>query len=475
MGKKEIVILFILLLVFNSIPFSKAISEYNLTYDDNGNLIQGFDKYYEYNGFNQIKLVRENNSTGDITAEYFYDYEGNRIKKIEVLDNGENQTTYYISENFVQIINSSGVYNETYYYDEQDLIAEKDYNGNINYYHPDHLGSTTLITNESGEVIEETSYLPYGELIGGGNSRYLFTGKEKDANTELYYYGARYYNPFFKHFIQPDNVLSNIYDPQQLNRYSYAENNPYKYTDPSGESPTLISGAVGYVIGYAAGAIYSAWTQYQNTGSINLLQVGITAGTWGLAGGVAGLTGGLAYAGLAPTTIGGSILAAGGAGTFGGAWGGEAGLITSGVLNNDIGRLADPVAHAEAVGYGGLTGGILGLAGGVVGAGISGGIGALRGGTSTIGTGRINEPGPFTTKLSDGTIREYGKFTPATNLGPTSGARGVKEMLTDGTKRFIYESYDKYGRVTQIHPKAPKDLGHFIIDPNTGKIIGWRP
>jgi len=378
--KKRVVVVFLtLVLILSTISFAKATAEYNLTYDGNGNLITGDGKYREYNEFNQLKRIREDNETGRIIAEYSYDDQGNRIKKIEFNLDETNQTTYYINENFVQVRNDSGIYNFTYYYDETNLVGEKTPDGEMRYYHPDQLGSTTLITNESGDVVEETSYLPYGEIIEGGEeSRYGYTSKEKDTDTGLYYYGARYYDPFFKHFIQPDNVLSNIYDPQQLNRYSYAKNNPYKYTDPSGESPTLVSGAAGYVIGYATGAMYSAWTQYQNTGSINLLQVGITAGNWGIAGGVAGLTGGLAYAGLAPTTMGGSVLAAGGAGTFGGVWGGEAGLITSSVLNNDIGRLADPVAHAEAVGYGGLTGGVLGLVVGGVGAGIS----SLRGSSS---------------------------------------------------------------------------------------------
>lgn len=465
MDKRGIVVLFIFLLVFNHITLSSCLAEYTLTYDANGNLVQGFNKYFEYNGFNQLEKVRESNAEGSILAQYYYDDEGSRIKKIEFNSDGTNTTTYYMGENFVQIINNSGIFNTTYYYHEGDLIGEKTAD-EIKYYHPDHLGSTTLVTNESGDVVEETFYLPFGEIAEGGDERYLFTGKEKDVGVDLYYYGARYYDSYLRHFIQADNVLPDVYDPQQLNRYSYVRNNPYSYIDPSGESPTLVTGAMGYVAGYATGAIYSIYTQYQNTGSINLLQTGITAGTWGIAGGIAGLTGGLAYAGLAPTTVGGSILAAGGAGTFGGAWGGEAGLVASSILNGNLNTLTDPMVQAEAVGYGGLAGGVLGLAGG--------GVGALRGG-STIGTGRINEPGPFTTKLSDGTIREYGKFTPSIKPGPTAGRRAVKEIIADKTKRVWMELYDKYGRVSGVHPKTPEDLGHFIINPKTGKIIGWRP
>ncbi len=52
------------------------------------------------------------------------------------------------------------------------------------FYHPDHLGSTDLVTNETGNVVEETTYKPYGEVQSGGQSRFLFTGKELDDTVE---------------------------------------------------------------------------------------------------------------------------------------------------------------------------------------------------------------------------------------------------------------------------------------------------
>jgi RHS repeat-associated protein len=235
MKKGGLIILILILFFINIIQFSLAEIEYNFSYDENGNLIQGFGKYYEYNEFNQLERVHDINSTGRIISKYFYDQNGDRILKQEFFLDGSNQSTYYINENFVQVRNSSGIFNFTYYYDEYNLVAEKKLNGNINYYHPDYLGSTTLITNESGDIVEETFYLPYGEIIeGGAESRYLFTGKEKDTETGLSYYGARYYNSYIMQFIQPDSIIPDVYDPQQLNRYSYARDNPYKYTDPSG-------------------------------------------------------------------------------------------------------------------------------------------------------------------------------------------------------------------------------------------------
>jgi RHS repeat-associated protein len=104
----------------------------------------------------------------------------------------------------------------------------------MEWYLSDHLGSTTLLINESGLEVERTEYYPYGQVQSGGLEKYGFTGQENDADTELMYYGARYYSPEYRIFVQPDTMLPNLYNPQALNRYSYTLNNPVKYTDPSG-------------------------------------------------------------------------------------------------------------------------------------------------------------------------------------------------------------------------------------------------
>ncbi len=60
------------------------------------------------------------------------------------------------------------------------------------------------------------------------------TGQYRDSNTELMYYGARFYDPFLGRFISPDSVVPGAGNPQNLNRYSYTLNNPLRYTDPTG-------------------------------------------------------------------------------------------------------------------------------------------------------------------------------------------------------------------------------------------------
>ena len=208
---------------------------------NNGNLIQDNNYYYEYNSFNQLIRIREGDSTGFILEEYSYDQDNNRVKK---QDNINNETTFYINENFIEKVNSTGTYNEIYYYHDDTLIARKE-SSKVYFYHPDHLGSTTLITNSTGGKEEETNYKPYGEpLYNDDSSRFLYTGKELD-DIGLYYDGARYYNPGFTRFIQPDSLIPDIYNPQSLNRYSYVLNNPYKYVDPTGREP-IVSELIGY-------------------------------------------------------------------------------------------------------------------------------------------------------------------------------------------------------------------------------------
>jgi len=94
----------------------------------------------------------------------------------------------------------------------------------IYYYHSDHLGSTSVVTNEEGEVMEEQKNLPFGELISGGE-KYGFTGKEFEPDLNLNYFGARYYSPETGRFI--------TFDPLGQ-QYLYGNNNPLRYVDPDG-------------------------------------------------------------------------------------------------------------------------------------------------------------------------------------------------------------------------------------------------
>ena len=112
------------------------------------------------------------------------------------------------------------------------------------YYHSDQLGSTGYITDRTGQILEHEEYLPSGESWfeelknGSANSRlpWQFNGKELDE-TGLYYYGARYYNPRAGVWMSPDPAFDGAFGtPMGLARYTYAHNNPVRFTDPMGLS-----------------------------------------------------------------------------------------------------------------------------------------------------------------------------------------------------------------------------------------------
>jgi RHS repeat-associated protein len=232
--KKAVSCLLILLLIFAIVAASSsaaALTSDTFTYDACGNMINGSGFTFVYNDANQ--LVRILNATNNSTvAEYFYDANGQRVKKIE-----GNVTTYYIGSHLDTRVNGSTVENTSYYFANNGRVARKDPDGALYYYHGDHLGSTSVVTNETGVQIEKVSYYPYGitkERVGEG-STYLFTDQEFDDESGLYYYGARYYNPELTRFTQPDTIIQNVYNPQNLNKYAYVMNNPLKYTDPTGQ------------------------------------------------------------------------------------------------------------------------------------------------------------------------------------------------------------------------------------------------
>jgi len=94
-----------------------------------------------------------------------------------------------------------------------------------------------VATDGAGGVVGEVRYLPYGGIrvqVGEMPTALGFTGQRLDANVGLLYYRARYYDPGLGRFTQPDTVVPGAGTPQKLNRYSYVQNNPLRFTDPTG-------------------------------------------------------------------------------------------------------------------------------------------------------------------------------------------------------------------------------------------------
>jgi RHS repeat-associated protein len=106
------------------------------------------------------------------------------------------------------------------------------------YYHDDHLGTSQVLTSGLGYPIWQGTFLPFGQEYNPQitTNHYKFTGKERDSETGLDYFGARYYAGAMGRFITPDPLMASghVSDPQSWNRYTYTLNNPLRYTDPTG-------------------------------------------------------------------------------------------------------------------------------------------------------------------------------------------------------------------------------------------------
>ncbi|WP_372472510.1 RHS repeat-associated core domain-containing protein [Capnocytophaga sp. ARDL2] len=110
----------------------------------------------------------------------------------------------------------------------------------VYYYHSDHLGSSTYVTDDIGRPVAYYDYLPFGEVAvehnqtTNFNNGYKFNGKELDQATGMYYYGARYYDPRLSVFISVDPLAE-----VQPNKtpYHFVSNNPVNFVDPDGRFP----------------------------------------------------------------------------------------------------------------------------------------------------------------------------------------------------------------------------------------------
>ena len=108
--------------------------------------------------------------------------------------------------------------------------------------HTDALGSPVAVTNQAGTVIERNDYEPYGAIIGKPTYQGIgYTGHVQDAATGLTYMQQRYYDPQVGLFLSVDPVTAYSNPVGMFNRYRYATNNPYRFTDPDGRQSREIA------------------------------------------------------------------------------------------------------------------------------------------------------------------------------------------------------------------------------------------
>jgi tripartite motif-containing protein 71 len=222
-------------------------------YDANGNMTTRGAQTISWNVDNQPATISGGTS-------FVYDGNGNRVEETT-----GGQTTVYINQYYQKNITTGVV--TTYYYLGSQLVAQNT-GSTLRYVSQDNLGSTSTMSTSTGTLDSSVSYYPFGSVQNGSvNSVKQFTGQILDS-TGLYYYNARYYDPTIGRFISPDTILQNYYDPQTLNRYSYCQNNPLTFNDPTGHFVEFIIGAIIGLAAYTASVAAANIAKAQSTGGL---------------------------------------------------------------------------------------------------------------------------------------------------------------------------------------------------------------
>ncbi|MBK9943314.1 MAG: RHS repeat-associated core domain-containing protein [Kouleothrix sp.] len=194
------------------------------SYDANGNLLSG-GRSFTWDPENRPSQI----VSGTVTETYAYDADGERISRTSA-----GTTTIYLQGSWEETTTGAV---KRYYLLDQEVVAVRDSAaGNaVSYLHGDHLGSLSVASDAAANGTPQT-FTPWGTIKRGGISvtSLNFTGQRLDSGTGLLYYHARYYDPVLGRFLSPDSLIPNARDPQDFNRYSYAKNNPLRYTDPTG-------------------------------------------------------------------------------------------------------------------------------------------------------------------------------------------------------------------------------------------------
>ncbi|WP_317930586.1 RHS repeat-associated core domain-containing protein [Halioxenophilus sp. WMMB6] len=108
----------------------------------------------------------------------------------------------------------------------------------VTYYHTDQLGSPIMVTDAQGGVVSRSHYQPFGAALDGLQQDVGYTGHQQDFDLNLVYAQARYYNPEIGRFYSDDPV--GFRDIHSFNRYAYANSNPYRFVDPTGQESSSL-------------------------------------------------------------------------------------------------------------------------------------------------------------------------------------------------------------------------------------------
>ena len=223
------------------------------TYDANGNMLTGAGRTLTWDVKNRLVAMA---SGGSATTVAYGDGE-ERVK-----ESTSAGTTRYLGGT----VDVDAAGNLVKYYFAGPVRVARKVGTTLSYYHADRLGSTQLLTDGAGTKVRDYDYRPYGEVVatsGTISNEIKFGGhRSSEADLGLVYAHARYYNPILARFVSADTMVPDDTNPQALNRYAFAYNNPVSNVDPTGHAPVVVAAiaaiAADTAIGYIGFALITA-------------------------------------------------------------------------------------------------------------------------------------------------------------------------------------------------------------------------
>lgn len=345
------------------IDTSEPSKRYTMSYDSRGNITRDSQRIFQYSAYyDAVTRITK----GSEYSNFLYDINRTKIQRVDVkYEDGERITynTHYVGGHYEKVVRTGGT--------SEPLTEEKLYVGNAVitkrsndttdtfYLHKDHQGSTTTITNATGDVVQQFTYDPWGKQTAVFTSSLLsnyvspassrgYTGHESLNNLGIIDMNGRIYDPNIGRFMQADPFIQQPDNFQNYNRYSYVLNNPMSYTDPSGFFFDKIWDAIKPFVAVIVTAIAYVYCN-----------IGCGPAVWAAIGGA---TGALSAAVNGGNVFRGAIIGAVTAGIAGGVADG----VEAFIVNGAIGGIASVVQGGE-FGNGFVAAGFSSLAGGVIG------------------------------------------------------------------------------------------------------------
>ena len=219
------------------------------SYDSRGNVISAGDLQFSYDATDQPI-----SASGAVSGSYHYD---GQFKRVKQQVNGNTIYSVYNQAGQLVHIDNLGNQQQTDYLSGPQGNFARISNGVISYLHPDILGSAQSATDANGNLLWQQQYTPFGEelqTVSANHHQVGFTGHISDTDTGLHYMQARYYDPVIGRFYSNDPVGFSVNNPMMFNRYAYANNNPYTYVDPNGQTAVSV-GRAAFNFGWRIGGL----------------------------------------------------------------------------------------------------------------------------------------------------------------------------------------------------------------------------